>query len=308
MRKTSLGLFWFIACLLLAGAGTAGAHGMAAAAESARWTLDPWVVTPLAAGGLLYASGVARLHERARNWPGSRTWQACSYAAAWLMLGGALVSPLHWLGEHLFTFHMIEHELVMVVAAPLFVLARPAGPMLWALPAPLRRATARAAVQPVLRSAWLWLTRPRHATLLHGLAIWIWHLPLLFDAAVVNLTLHRLQHLSFLVTALFFWWAMLRRSAPGGAVWHLFITMVHTSVLGALMALAPRVLYHVQTAAAPAFGLTPLEDQQLAGIIMWVPAETVYAGAALALAALWIRRSADPVSASVHARAMATSV
>jgi cytochrome c oxidase assembly factor CtaG len=67
--------------------------------------------------------------------------------------------------------------------------------------------------------------------------------------------------------------------------------MIHTSLLGAWIALAPRVLYHVQTAGAPGFGLTPLEDQQLAGIVMWIPAETVYAGAALMLMALWIRRS-----------------
>jgi len=65
--------------------------------------------------------------------------------------------------------------------------------------------------------------------------------------------------------------------------------MLHTGILGALMTLAPRVLYRLQTQAAPAFGLTALEDQQLAGVIMWVPAGTVYAGAALVLAALWIR-------------------
>jgi cytochrome c oxidase assembly factor CtaG len=64
-------------------------------------------------------------------------------------------------------------------------------------------------------------------------------------------------------------------------------------VLGALMALAPRVLYGAQTATAARWGLTPLEDQQLAGIIMWVPAGTIYAGAALALLALWIRRSSE---------------
>ena len=138
-------------------------------------------------------------------------------------------------------------------------------------------------------AAWGFITRPGVATVLHGAAIWLWHTPRWFDAAVADPGLHRLQHLSFLLSALVFWWAMLRRSAAGVAVWHLFVTMVHTSILGAWIALAPRVLFHLQTAAAPAFGLTPLEDQQLAGVIMWVPAETVYAGAALALAALWIR-------------------
>jgi cytochrome c oxidase assembly factor CtaG len=115
----------------------------------------------------------------------------------------------------------------------------------------------------------------------------------LFDAAVTNVLAHRLQHLSFLLTALLFWWSVFRRSNSGLAAWHLFVTMLHTSVLGALMALAPRVLYNAQTGTAAEWGLTPLEDQQLAGIIMWVPAGTVYAGAALVLILIWIRGSSS---------------
>jgi cytochrome c oxidase assembly factor CtaG len=127
--------------------------------------------------------------------------------------------------------------------------------------------------------------------LIHGVAIWVWHAPLLFDAAVVDVTMHRLQHLSFLLTAVLFWWSVLRSSETGVAAWHLFTTMLHTSVLGALMALSPRVLYGAQTATALQWGLTPLEDQQLAGLIMWIPAGTIYAGAALALMAIWVRHS-----------------
>ena len=178
--------------------------------------------------------------------------------------------------------------------------------MLWAFPAGLRHAAASALVGSAVKGTWTWLTRPRTATVLHGAAIWIWHLPALFDATIVDLTLHRLQHLSFLVTALLFWWSVLRRSSRGVAVWHLFVTMVHTSVLGALMALAPRVLYHLQTADAPAFGLTPLEDQQFAGIIMWVPGRDRLRrrgaghGGALDPRAAWqhVARARRPASAS----------
>jgi cytochrome c oxidase assembly factor CtaG len=113
----------------------------------------------------------------------------------------------------------------------------------------------------------------------------------LFDAAVTGVAVHRLQHLSFLLTAILFWWSALRRSNAGLAAWHVFLTMLHTSALGALMALAPRVLYRTQTATAAAWDLTPLEDQQLAGIVMWVPAGTIYAGATLALIAMWIKQS-----------------
>ena len=129
--------------------------------------------------------------------------------------------------------------------------------------------------------------------MLHGIAIWAWHAPVLFDAAVTNVAMHRLQHLSFLLTAMLFWWSVLYCSNAGAAAWHLFITMMHTGILGALMALAPRVLYQAQTATAAEWGLTPLQDQQLAGLIMWVPAGTIYAGAAIALTVLWIRKSGD---------------
>jgi cytochrome c oxidase assembly factor CtaG len=145
---------------------------------------------------------------------------------------------------------------------------------------------------PATDAVWSFLSAGRTATILHGMAIWGWHAPLLFDAAVSNLLLHRAQHLSFFLTAVLFWWSVFRRSETGAAAWHVFITMLHTSVLGALMALAPHLLYREQQEAAAAWGLTPLEDQQLAGIIMWVPAGTIYAGAALALIALWITRAA----------------
>jgi cytochrome c oxidase assembly factor CtaG len=146
---------------------------------------------------------------------------------------------------------------------------------------------------------WRWLTRPLDATILHGAAIWIWHTPALFDATVTNETMHRLQHTSFLVTALFFWWAIFRgtrRDYGIGAV-HVAATMVHTGILGALIALSPRLLYVVQTKDAPAFGLTPIDDQQLGGLIMWVPAGTLYAVIALALIALWIGARSKPLYA-----------
>jgi len=212
------------------------------------------------------------------------------------MLAIALVSPLHWLGERLFTAHMIEHEIVMALAAPLIAVARPLGAFLWALPKSTRIALQHIFKGRAFSTLWRVLTVPLNATILHGIAIWIWHAPVLFDAAVTHVAVHRLQHLSFLGTALLFWWALIRRCDYGAAAGHLFVTMLHTSVLGALMALAPRVLYHAQTSEAPQWGLSPLEDQQLAGVVMWVPAGTVYAGAVLAFAALWIRRSSQTVA------------
>jgi cytochrome c oxidase assembly factor CtaG len=175
----------------------------------------------------------------------------------------------------------------------LLTLARPIGAFLWALPKPFRQRLGRAARVRWLRSVWRVLTSPLPATTWHGAVIWFWHAPVLFDGAVAHVALHRLQHLRFLLSALAFWWALERRAERGAAVLHLFVTMVHTTLLGALLVLVPRVLYPGQTALGPQWDLTPLQDQQLAGLVMWVPAGTVYAGAALVFAALWVRRSGE---------------
>ena len=300
-RMRNLGLALTIGLL---GTRCALAHGADSSGATPAWTFDPWIVVPLLISGSFYALGALNLLRRSRDPYRSRGWQHLAYLLGWLTLAGALVSPLHWLGEHLFTFHMIEHEIVMAVSAPLVVVARPLGTLMWSLPRRLRLAFAGMLRSRPVRMAWDWASNGRNATVLHGIAIWAWHAPPLFDAAVVNVSVHRLQHLSFFVTAVLFWWSVFRRSESGAGAWHLFITMLHTSALGALMALAPRVLYQAQTASALAFGLTPLQDQQLAGLIMWVPAGTIYAGTALALMAIWIASSSQDAGGDRAARAL----
>jgi putative membrane protein len=273
--------------LLLASAGPLLAHG-GDVHGALEWTFDPWIVVPLLVASVLYALGAMKLSRRSRsrrfpNWPGVAFWSGV------IMLVIALVSPVHYLGEHLFTFHMIEHEIVMAVAAPLIVLARPIGVLFWGLPRPLRRGAMRVVKSLPVATLWNVATAGIVATALHAAAIWIWHVPALFDATVTNILLHRLQHLSFFITAIFFWWAVIWRETRGAGAWHIFLTMLHTSILGALIALAPRVAYMSQTQYAGEWGLTPLEDQQLAGIVMWVPGGIVYASAALAMLAGLIR-------------------
>jgi putative membrane protein len=271
--------------------GAAHAHELTPDIRSAHWTFDPWIIVPLIVFGIMYGVGALVLLRRRARGPSAGFWQIAAWTAGWLSLIAALVSPLHWLGERLLSFHMIEHEMLMAISAPLLVIARPVGTLLWSLPRRARLSVGRWMRLPTTDAIWGALTAGRTATIVHGLAIWGWHAPLFFNAAVSNLVLHRAQHLSFFLTAVLFWWSVFRRSETGAAAWHVFITMLHTSVLGALMALAPHLLYQEQQAAAAAWGLTPLEDQQLAGVIMWVPAGTIYAGAALALIALWITRA-----------------
>ncbi|MBW9117687.1 cytochrome c oxidase assembly protein [Rhizobium cauense] len=276
-----------ILLVALMSAGSAAAHGALEHGAAPEWTFDPWIVTPIALAGGLFAIGQAKLAVRSKE----RTIvirSGAAYWGGWTVLFVALMSPLHFLGEHLFTFHMIEHELVMAIAAPLIVVARPIGVLIWGLPRAARHLVMTVVKSHPVERTWDFLTKGTVATLLHGLAIWIWHAPALFDATVTVVTLHRLQHLSFFVTAILFWWAIVWKVGRGAGAWHLFVTMMHTSVLGALITLSPRVAYVSQTQAAPDWGLTPLEDQQLAGIVMWVPGGIIYAGAALAMLAIWI--------------------
>ena len=289
------------ALLFLMGGRAAQAHAIDTE-SSLMWTLDPWIVTPLLASATLYFIGAARLLLRSHTSRTVRKSHFVLFATGWLTLAGALISPLHSLGERLFTVHMIEHEIIMAISAPVIVMARPIGTMMWAFSRRARLVLRSILIASAVRAGWRWLSAPRVATLLHGIAIWAWHAPPLFDAAVTNVVLHRLQHLSFFVTAILFWWAIFYCRDRGIAAWDVFITMLHTSVLGALISLGPRVLYHVQTEHAQTWGLLPLEDQQLAGIVMWVPAGTIYAGVAIWLVAEWIKTSNIAERANVPLR------
>jgi putative membrane protein len=257
------------------------------------WEWDPIVVAPLALSLALYAVGLTRLWHRAGRGRGVTYIHAALFAAGWLTLAGALVSPLHEYGEHLFLAHMVEHELLMAVAAPLLALSRPLGTFLHAFPRPWRLVLVEWARVAPVKGLWHWLTRPLVATILHAIAIWVWHAPTLLDATLESALMHRLQHISFLVTALFFWWAIIRLPVKeyGLGAAHVFVTMVHTGLLGALLTLAPRICYARQTQDAPLFGWTPLQDQQLAGLFMWVPGGAIYLAAGLWLIGRWLTSS-----------------
>jgi putative membrane protein len=272
-------------------------HDHAHAAES-MWTWNPLVLGPLAMSLALFSLGTMRLWRQAGVGRGVRFWQAATFGGGWLLLFGALVAPLHWLGERLFAAHMIEHEVLMVLAAPLIVVSRPGGAMSWGLPAQWRGPIGKVTQGRIFAAVWRRLVHPGIATALHGVALWSWHAPALYNAALRNDVVHWLQHVSFLVTALLFWWALLRgrerERGYGIAVLCLFLTALHNGFLGVLLALSRSPFYPLQSELASAWGLTILEDQQLAGLIMWVPFGGVYTVAALILAGVWIARLGVP--------------
>jgi putative membrane protein len=189
---------------------------------------------------------------------------------------------------------MAQHEILMLVAAPLLVWSRPLAPLLWGLPFAARRAAGRASKSAFVQSAWPALTRPFHAWWIHAIALWVWHAPPLFQATLRSEWVHTAQHLSFFVSALLFWWALVHTrqySGNGHAVFYIFTTALHTGILGALLTFSTMVLYPDYTATAPLWGLSALADQQIGGLIMWVPAGVVYLAAGLALFWAWLRDS-----------------
>lgn len=269
--------------------------------EAAGWTVEPWVLACLALAALLYLRGLAALWRHAGIGRGIGRARAAAFAVAWLAIVAALVSPLDALGRHLFVGHMLQHALLTVVAAPLMVLARPLAAWTWALAPAARRHVGAAFHHPAWRVPWRVLTTPLMAFALHAIALWAWHAPAAFEAALRSDTVHTLQHLSFLLTALLFWWTLLRpgpRSAEGIAMLSLFATMLHSGALGALLALAPRAFYAPYLATAPAWGLDALTDQQLGGLVMWVPAGLAYLAVGLVLAARWGGLAGGPSSRS----------
>jgi putative membrane protein len=262
-----------------------------AAAWSLPWSFEPWVIGCLVLSAAGYALGLWRLWREAGVGRGVSVGQALAFAGGWLSLVIALVSPLDPLGVRLFSAHMLQHELLMVVAAPLMCLSRPLALWTWAMPMGWRRRVGGWTRRPAWSAFWRGLTAPLSTWALHAVALWGWHVPALFEAALHDEGIHTLQHLSFLGTALLFWWSALKpasRSSQGGAMLYLFTTMIHTGALGALLTLSPMLWYPSYQPTAGALGLDPLEDQQLGGLVMWVPAGLAYVVAGLALAARWI--------------------
>jgi len=147
----------------------------------------------------------------------------------------------------------------------------------------------------IWRGTWIAISSAGAAWVIHAVALWIWHAPSLFEAALHSEAIHAVQHLCFLGSALLFWWTLIHgrhgRLGYGAAVVYVFTTAAHNSILGALLTFAPRAWYPTYASTAQNWSLTPLQDQQLGGLIMWVPAGVVLLIVGLALFAAWLGES-----------------
>lgn len=258
------------------------------------WTADPLVLAGVVAAAVLYASGVRRLWRRGLRGRGVRRWQAWCFGGGLLAVVVALLSPLDAMSQDLLSAHMAQHFVLIMVASPLLVLGSPGVAFAAALPGS-RRAVHRWGRHPLARGTGRTLSNPVATWCLALVALWTWHAPVLYQAALRSPAVHALEHLSFLGTGALFWWTAIhpsgrRRLARGADVLYVFTGGFQGAVLGALFVFASSPLYPYYSAARTGpWGLTPLADQQVAGAIMWVPSTLVTLAVAGLLFVQWLR-------------------
>lgn len=250
-----------------------------------------------------YGRGVQVVWNRAGVGALVSPGRVLAFAGGLLGLFVAFVSPVDALGGVLFSGHMTQHMLLVIVAAPLLVLGAPLLPLLWALPRHARRTTGRVWRRArSLRALLHGLMHPLVAGALYALVLWAWHAPALYQAALRNETIHEVQHLSFLSSALLLWWTVLqplgrRRLHQGLTVVLLFFTMLQSAALSAILSFSSRALYPAYADSVERWGLTLIEDQQIAGSIMWVTGNFVLVVALVIVLLSWLRIfDADPAT------------
>lgn len=252
------------AAAVAAAASVAHAHGSAWTGDSGQGPI--WLSQALfAMAWFSYALGAVRRAPA--------TVRRALFHGGMLVAGLALFGPFDdWAGSST-AWHMVQHMLLIVVVAPALVLARPLAQ--W-------RAAWGPAADPAWRALLRLARRPMACALLHAAAIWIWHAPAPYMAAVQHNGWHVLEHASFWFTGWLFWWAVLRpgRKAVLQAALALLFTVVHTGLLGALLTFARVPLYWSES--------RELWDQQLAGLVMWIPGGIVYLAAAAWAGYRWL--------------------
>ncbi|MDP8968918.1 MAG: cytochrome c oxidase assembly protein, partial [Actinomycetota bacterium] len=199
------------------------------------------------------------------------------------------VSPLDALADALFSAHMVQHVVLVLLAAPLLVVGEPLRVMPWALLPRHRVALLRLhrGMGSLESPAW-----PAAGLVAYVGVTWMWHLPGLYQAGVTNPLVHIVMHATMLGAALFFWWSLAgdaKRQRAGVGVVVLFLATLQNAALSVHMALLPLPLYPVYDDTTAAWGLTLLQDQQVAGMLMWVPGTIVYLVAGAALFVAWLR-------------------
>lgn len=259
------------------------------------WHRDNWswelsIVLPLLVGGIWYLIGALR---RGRQHGIAR--QHLTFAAGWITLFLALVSPLHRLGDVLFSAHMLQHELLILIAAPLVSASHPGVTLLCAISPSTRRPLGFRIRNLEHASLFSLIFAPLGAFLIHAAALWLWHIPYLYQATIESDFVHALQHLSFFLSGVLFWSALFGAGRStmsyGASVLYVFGTAAHCTALGALLTFSSVIWYPIYSERTQLWNLTPLQDQQLGGLLMWVPSGVVFLVIGICLFGRWLTTS-----------------
>jgi putative membrane protein len=257
-----------------------------------RWTIHWSTVIGLAALGGVYLWWARRLQsrtpadgaERRSLTPGERA----AFFSGLLVIFVSLNGPLHDLSDYfLFSAHMVQHLLLSLAVPPLLLVGTPG----WML-RPLLANRAVAAVA-------LWVTRPVRCFVIFNVIIAAWHLPPLYNAAMAHHSIHIVQHLTFMAASVLMWWPFLsplpelpRLSYPGQML-YCFLMVIPMSIVSIYIAMADRVLYPAYAVAPRVWGLSPMTDQHIGGLIMWIPGGLLFYVVMTVVFFKWAGRDTD---------------
>jgi putative membrane protein len=274
------------------------------------WNIEPAIWIPLSVSVLLYLLGLQSVWRRAGLGHGIPTQSCLRFLGALLALTVALLSPLDALSESLLWAHMTQHMTLILIAAPLLVLSDLPLAIFWSLPRPWAQTLARYWNRSLgLGRLWRMISHPATAWLLFALGLWFWHVPVVYETALRNETMHSWEHILFLSIAMLFWRVLFKQMTPshllsGAAIPYLFTTILHSGILGALMTFSSQPWYAYYVERGQPWGLTPLADQQLAGLIMWLPGGMFFSLILILYFGAWLlhleKRVQGPHSNLVH--------
>ena len=230
------------------------------------WPVEPSVAIPVTLTAVVYLRGWSRLRRRLPRRFCSR--HAAIFFASLATMLLALSSPVDTLAERWLSAHMVQHMLLMVVVAPLLWMGAPVAPLLVGVPRTIRGVVLAFTNGRVGRPLTRWLVHPGVGWCAFALSFWVWHVPALYDLATESDLWHHVEHACFLVSALLFWRPVIL-AWPARAIWprwtmipYLALAMFQSLPLAAILTFSDRVIYA---------GYSSVDDQALAGVIMWVP-------------------------------------
>src|SRR5262245_43067822 len=246
----------------------------------ASWSLPIPVTFVLGFAAFAYSLGWFSLRKTSPN--AIPVWRLAALMTGLFSLWIALGSPLAALDHHLLSIHMVEHVLLMTVAPPLILLGAPVLAFLHAIPQRLVRRASSLFLRPSMQRLGHILTHPVLCWLTAMVTLIVWHVPAVFALALGSHSWHQVEYTGFFVTGVLFWWPVIQ-PWPSVSWWprwyiplYLFLATLPCDALSAFLAFCNRVVYSSYLTAPRLFGISPLQDQQCAGALMWTCATFIY--------------------------------